>query len=104
MERDFHPPYVSHFGGVWERENGNVSQILYTLGQGNLVALNGEAFFFTLLCDVEGIMNTLITNVSVTDLKPLTPHMLLHPLCTSNLEFEFTENSYNKKYGTKYNT
>ena len=73
----FSPPYGSHFGGIWERCIRTVRKILLSLLREQIT---DDESLATLMCEVEGIMNSRpITTVSSdpNDIEPLTPNHLL---------------------------
>ena len=73
----FNPPYSSHRGGVWERCIRSVRRILSSLLKEQ--TLDDESCY-TLLCEVESIMNGRpITKISddPKDFSALTPNHLL---------------------------
>ncbi|XP_041357495.1 uncharacterized protein LOC121374456 [Gigantopelta aegis] len=74
----FNTPAASHHGGVWERMIRSVRKILYSIMQEQTVKLDDECLY-TLLCEVEAILNGRpITDVPCDphDLSPLTPNHL----------------------------
>ena len=73
----FNPPYGSHHEGIWERCIRTIRSILRALLKEQLVDDEG---LYTLMCNIEGIMNSPpITRVSEDpkDLHALTPNHLL---------------------------
>ena len=73
----FHPPYASHFGGVWERHIRTIRKILNSLLAQQTFSLETLQ---TLLCEIEAIINNRpLTPVSsdAYDQPPLTPNHLL---------------------------
>ena len=73
----FNPPAGSHHGGIWERQIRTVRKVLFSLM--NQQTLSDESLY-TLLCEVESIINSRpVTKVSddVNDLEALTPNHLL---------------------------
>ncbi|XP_046567249.1 uncharacterized protein LOC124275671 [Haliotis rubra] len=77
VEFVFNPPSAPHHGGVWEREIRSVKHGLrVSLGQQTVT----EATLRTVLCEVEGILNSKpLSYVSsdARDLDPITPNILL---------------------------
>jgi len=79
MQWHFNPPGASHFGGAWERMIGSVRKVLSGLLCEHGSRLSDDEFF-TLLCEVEAILNSRpLTTVSgdPSDVEPLTPAHIL---------------------------
>ena len=79
IEWIFNPPLSSHFGGIWEREIRSVRKGLNALLSEQRIRLTDERLN-TLMCEVEGILNSRpLTEISsdISDLEPLTPNHLL---------------------------
>ena len=73
----FNPPAAPHMGGVWERIVRSVKQVLTGLMQDRVLT---DPQLYTLLTEVESILNTRpLTRASddVNDLEPLTPNHIL---------------------------
>ena len=73
----FSPPYVTHFGGIWERCIRTVRKILQALLREQIT---DDESLATFMCEVESIMNSRpSTTVSSdpNDNEPLTPNHLL---------------------------
>ena len=83
----FHPPYASHFGGIWEREIRSIRKVYNSLLNEQPLKLKDEALN-TLMCETEAILNSRpLTAISSDpeDLEPLTPNHLL--LARSGITF-----------------
>jgi hypothetical protein len=85
----FNPPAASHHGGVWERIIRSIRKVLNSVLRQQVLT---DDYLHTLLCEVEGILNSRpITRSSddVNDLEALTPnHLLLlkgQPILPPNL-------------------
>ena len=75
----FNPPAASHMGGVWERQIRTVRRILATLLLEHTGRLDDESLY-TLLCEVESIINSRPLTVISSDVKdplPLSPSQIL---------------------------
>ena len=75
----FNPPASPHMGGVWERLVRSVKQVMSGL-MGEKEKVLTEPQLYTLLTEVESILNTRpLTHASddIDDLEPLTPNHIL---------------------------
>ncbi|KAE8300871.1 Pancreatic secretory granule membrane major glycoprotein GP2 [Larimichthys crocea] len=73
----FNPPNAPHFGGVWEREVRSIKSGLQVAVGSQSVS---EDVLYTVLVEVEGILNSKslgYVSADVADLDPITPNMLL---------------------------
>ena len=90
----FNPPTASNFGGVWEREIRTIRKTLNAITHLQNLKLNDEELY-TLMCEVEGILNSRpLTPVSddPNDLEAITPNHLL----LGNSKVTFPPGLFNK--------
>ncbi|XP_014674677.1 PREDICTED: uncharacterized protein LOC106814833 [Priapulus caudatus] len=77
VEFKFIPPGAPHFGGLWEREVRSVKHAIMCCLKDRVVT---EVLLQTVLCEVEGLMNSKplgYASSDVADVDPITPNMLL---------------------------